>query len=158
MEPSIEFTQEKYFIGMSIEMSLIENKTFQLFSTFMPRKKEIVAPINNDVYDLIIYPKDYFLDFNPVAKFKKHALVEVPNFDNLPKGMESLILPKGKYAVFSIKSHIPNPEVFKYIYSKWLPKSSFQLDDRPHFDILSEKIQQKAPDAIQEIWIPISPK
>lgn len=155
MEPQIKSTEKKYFIGMSIEMSLIDNKTFQLFSTFMPRKKEISDQKSNDIYDLIIYPKDYFLSFNPTTYFKKHALVEVSNLKSVPQGMITITLPKGQYAVFTVKGHIPNQEVFQYIYSSWLPKSKFQVDDRPHFDILSEKIQQKAPDAEQEIWVPI---
>ncbi len=158
MEPRIEQIEEKYFIGMSIEMSLVDNKTFQLFSTFMPRRKEISNNKTHDVFDLIIYPKGYFLRFNPTTNFKKHALVEVSDFDNIPEGMEKLTLPSGQYAVFSFEGHIPNPENFKYIYSTWLPNSNFNLDDRPHFDILSEKIQQKSPDAIQEFWIPVSPK
>ena len=158
MEPRIEQIDEKYFIGMSIEMSLVENKTFQLFSTFMPRKKEILNYKNHDVFDLIIYPEGYFLKFNPTTNFKKHALVEVPNFDNTPEGMEQFTLPSGKYVVFTIKGHIPNPEIFNYIYSTWLPNSEFNLDDRPHFDILSEKVQQKSPDANQELWIPVSLK
>lgn len=158
MKPRIELIEEKYFIGMSIEMSLVDNKTFQLFSTFMPRKKEILNLKNHDVYDLIIYPKDYFLTFNPNSHFKKHALVEVLNLENIPEGMEFFTLSKGKYAVFTFKGYVPNQANFEYIFSTWLPNSAFNLDDKPHFDILSEKIQQKSPDAYQEIWIPVSAK
>jgi AraC family transcriptional regulator len=158
MEPRIELIEEKYFIGKSIEMSLSEDKTFQLFSTFMPRKKEILNLKNHDIYDLIIYPKDYFLSFNPTSHFKKYALVEVLDLENVPEEMESFTLSKGKYAVFTFKGYVPNQANFEYIFSEWLPNSVFNLDDRPHFDILSEKIQQKSPDAYQEIWIPITTK
>lgn len=158
MKPRIEIIQEKKFIGMSIEMSLADNKTFQLFSTFMPRKKEILHQKNQDIYDLIIYPNNYFQTFNPTSIFKKHALIEVLDVEKTPEGMESFILPKGKYAVFTFEGHIPNQENFEYIFTKWLPQSSFNLDQRPHFDILTEKIQRKAPDAKQEVWIPITPK
>ena len=158
MEPRIEQIEEKYFIGMSIEMSLVENKTFQLFNTFMPRRKEISNQKSHDVFDLIIYPKGYFLKFNPTTNFKKHALAEVSNFDKTPEEMEQVTLPAGKYVVFTINGHVPNPEIFKYIYSTWLPNSDYNLDNRPHFDILSKKIQQKSPDAKQELWIPVSPK
>ena len=124
----------------------------------MPRKKEILNPKNQDVYDLIIYPKDYFLTFNPTIHFKKHALVEVLNLENVPEEMESFTLPKGKYAIFTFKGYVPNQANFEYIFSEWLPNSEFNLDDRPHFDILSEKIQQKSNDAFQEVWIPIMTK
>ena len=140
---------------MSIEMSLAENKTFQIFRTFMPRRKEILNYKNHDVFDLIIYPKGYFLKFNPTTNFKKHALAKVSNFNNTPEGMEQFTLTSGKYAEFTIKGHIPNPEIFNYIYSTWLPNSDFSLNDRPHFDILSEKMQQKSTDADQELWIPV---
>jgi len=158
MKPRIEIIKEKKFIGMSIEMSLADNQTFQLFNTFMPRKKEILNLKNHDVYDLIIYPKGYFLTFDPTANFKKYALVEVLDLENIPAEMESFILSKGKYAVFTFKGYVPNQANFEYIFSTWLPNSTFDLDDRPHFDILSEKIQQKSNDAYQEIWIPIRTK
>jgi len=158
MEPRIETIEEKSFIGMSIEMSLADNKTFQLFSKFMPRKKEISNLKNHDVYDLIIYPKNYFATFNPTTYFKKHALVEVLDLENIPEEMESFILPKGKYAVFTFKGYVPNQANFEYIFTQWLPNSEYNLDDRPHFDILSEKIQQKSNDAFQEVWIPVKTK
>ncbi|MFK8006131.1 MAG: GyrI-like domain-containing protein [Saprospiraceae bacterium] len=158
MEPRIEIIEEKKFIGMSIEMSLADNKTFQLFSTFMPRKKEILNSKSQDVYDLIIYPEGYFSTFNPTTYFKKHALIEVLDLENIPEGMKSFTLPKGKYAVFTFKGYVPNQANFEYIFSTWLPNSAFDLDERPHFDILSEKIQQKSNDAFQEVWIPVSNK
>ena len=158
MEPRIEETSEKFFVGMSKEMSMTDNQTFLLFSTFMPRRKEISNSKSQDVYDLITYPKGYFLTFDPTAYFKKHVLIEVSDLENIPEGMESFILPKGKYAVFTFKGYVPNQANFEYIFSTWLPNSDFQLDDRPHFDILSEKIQQKSNDAYQEIWIPVSAK
>jgi len=159
LELRFETTKERYFIGMSIEMSLADNKTGELFRTFMPRKKEILNTKSQSVFDLIIYPNSYFKVFNPATCYKKHAMVEVPNFENVPDGMETLILPKGKYAVFSINGYEPNPAVFQYIYSEWVPNNSdYQLDDRPHFDILTEKIQQQAEDAVQEIWVPVFEK
>ena len=35
----VETLKKKNLVGMSIPMSVNENKTFQLFKTFMPRKK-----------------------------------------------------------------------------------------------------------------------
>ena len=52
MQPRIEIIEEKKLMGMFDSMSLVENKTFQLFSTFMPRRKKITDAINTDVFDL----------------------------------------------------------------------------------------------------------
>jgi len=158
MNPRIEIIEEKILLGMSMEMSIIKNKTFDLFSTFMPRKKEVSNSIGTDVLDLIIYPKDYFLKFNPTTHFTKWALVEVSDLENTPTEMEYFILPKGKYAVFSSPVSDNNQEIFTNIYTKWLPNSIYNLDDRPHFDILNEQIQRKDSTATQEIWIPIKNK
>jgi AraC family transcriptional regulator len=42
-----------------------------------------------------------------------------------------------------------------YIFNTWLPKSGYQLDRRPHFEILGEKYKNNNPDSEEEIWIPI---
>lgn len=158
MQPILKSSPSKKLIGMQIEMSLAENKTFQLFSTFMPRKKTIPNTKNNDVFDLQVYPTDYYQKFSPTNYFTKWVLVEVSDFDSIPEGMESFTLEAGDYAVFKGKiSGDPNG-MFTYIYTEWLPKSDYVLDDRPHFDILDEKHQRRDPDAEQEIWIPIKQK
>lgn len=158
MEPRIKILKEKKLVGMFVSMSLAENKTFKLFSTFMPRRKEILNSINNDVLDLIVYPKDYYLNFNPSNYFIKWALAEVSDIENVPNEMEAFILEGGKYAVFTQKGIYTDNNIFQYIFTKWLPNSDFIVDDRPHFDVLGEKYQQKVPGAEQEIWIPIKLK
>ena len=65
MQPKIEILDDKKLVGMSLSMSLAENKTFQLFSTFMPRRKEISSPLNKDIFDLRTYPQDYFMKYSP---------------------------------------------------------------------------------------------
>ena len=86
LQPKIEIINKKTFIGMSQEMSIAQNKTYQLFRQFMPRKKEVMNPKNKDVFDLIIYPKGYFLAFNPTSLFTKWVLVEVASIDEIPAG------------------------------------------------------------------------
>ena len=155
MQPRIETTRTRKLIGMSLKTSLVHNKTMQLFKTFMPRKKEIQNIINKDIFDIRVYPSDYYNNFNPAANFTKWAAVEVSTFEALPNGMKSIVIPAGKYAIFTIKSTNSNPSTFQYIFTEWLPNSGYALADRPHFDILGEKVQQRLPDAEEEIWIPI---
>lgn len=158
MQPKITITPTRKLIGMSLETSLIENKTMQLFKAFMPRKKEVQCTVNKAVFDIRIYSPDYYKKFNPAAKFTKWAAVEVSIFEEMPDGMKPMTLPSGQYAVFTIKSVDSNPSFFQYIFMEWLPNSNYLLDSRPHFDILGEGIQQRLPDAEEEIWIPIQEK
>lgn len=158
MQTRIENLTAKKLIGMSLETSLVENKTVQLFKTFMPRKKEIQNVKSKDVFDIRVYPNDYYANFSPAATFTKWAAVEVSTLEELPNGMQPIILTGGKYAVFTIKSADSTPNTFQYIFTQWLPNSIYKLADRPHFDILGEKTQQRAPEAEEEIWIPIQLK
>ena len=63
------------------------------------------------------------------------------------------------YAVFVHKGAAGSgPEIFRYIFGKWLPESGYLPDKRPHFEILGEKYKNEDPDSEEEIWIPVKPK
>jgi len=158
MTPRIEINIEKKFIGKKLTMSLVDNKTFQLFSEFMPRRKEILNTISNDIYDLIVYPTGYFSDFNPTNIFKKWALLEVSDVVDVPNEMESFKLKSGLYAVFDYKGLSTDKSIFNYIFETWLPNSNYLIDSRPHFEILGEKYKNDDPNSEEEIWIPIKSK
>lgn len=141
-------------------MSLSENKTQELWSSFMPLRKELKHVVGSDLYSLQIYDASYsFKQFNPSAKFVKWAAVEVSSFDNLPEGIETLELEAGLYAVFIHKgTPAQAPKTFGYIFGTWLPNSDYELDARPHFELLGEKYKHNDPSSEEEVWIPIRRK
>ena len=155
LQPTIQTIPKKTLIGMPVTMSLTENKTSQLFRTFMPRKQEISHTINADIFDLRTYPEDYFLQFQPTATFTKWALAEVSEIENIPEGMEVFTLQGGLYAMFLYKGLSTDPTIFQYIFAEWLPKSDYLLDNRPHFEVLGEKAKLNDPNSEEEIWVPI---
>jgi AraC family transcriptional regulator len=156
MEPRIEILSEKKLIGESLKMSFTENRTFELWSGFMPRRKEIINAIGSDLLSLQIYSPLFFERFNPGADFEKWAAVEVTNFDSVPEGMETFTLAGGLYAVFVYHGAASaGAETFRYILGTWLPASEYILDNRPHFELLGEKYKNEDPDSEEEIWIPI---
>jgi AraC family transcriptional regulator len=156
MEVQIKTLAEKKLIGHSIEMSFIENKTFQLWSGFMPKRKEIKNVVNSNLYSLEVYPENHFDNFDPSDNFQKWAAVEVSDFDDHPTPMKTLIVPSGLYAVFL---HLgPAAEAHKtyyYIFTEWLPNSEYVVDERPHFAVMDEKYKKDNPDSEEKIWIPI---
>jgi len=141
-------------------MSFANNKTFELWSGFMPRRKEITNASGSDLYSLQQYDSSFdFTSFDLQAPFEKWAAVEVSGFDVLPQGMEALIVPAGLYAVFIHKGPASDAaKTFGYIFGTWLPASDYALDQRPHFEILGEKYKNNAPDSEEEVWIPIKKK
>jgi AraC family transcriptional regulator len=157
MLPRIEMLTEKKLVGMRIKMSLAENRTYELWSSFMPRRKEILNNIGTDLYSMQVYDQSYdFKEFNPNASFDKLALIEVIDFDSIPDGMVSFTLSGGLYAVFIHKGAASEgPKTFRYIFGEWLPNSEYSLDNRPHFEILGDKYKNDSPDSEEEIWIPV---
>lgn len=155
MEPRIETLQEKKLLGMRLSMSLSSNKTGELWRSFMMRRQEISNGIGAERYSMQVYRPGHFDQFDPSAEFVKWATVEVTDFDNLPEGMEPFLLAGGLYAVFHHRG--TDVGIFRYIFTEWLPKSAYSLDDRPHFEVLGEKYRNNDPSSEEEIWIPIRP-
>ena len=151
----LEEINSKKLVGINLKMSLAESKIVELWSTFMPRLSEINNIINPDLYSLQVYSSNYFDEFNPKLVFEQWALIEVENFDNIPDGMKSFVLPEGLYAVFLHKGMNTDNSIFQYIYGSWLPNSAYQLDSRPHFELLGSKYKNGSSDSEEEIWIPI---
>lgn len=155
LQPIIKETKEKKLIGKRISMSLSKPKYIQLWSSFMPRKKEIKNQIGTDIFDLQIYNSSHFKNFKPTNTFDKWAAVEVASFEAIPLNMESFTLKSGNYAVFNYKGLNTDTTIFEYIYGEWLEKSDFEIDDRPHFQILGANYKNNDPSSEEEIWVPI---
>ena len=146
MKTRIESLPEKHFIGQFVEMSLAENLTYQLWSGFMPRRKEIENTIGDELYSIEVYAQDYFDKFDPDAVFQKWAAVEVSGRPPVPEEMEWLKIPEGLYAVFV---HVGMTKevalTYQHIFENWLPSSRYNIDTRPHFAIMGDKYTPNDP-------------
>ena len=158
MQPRIEILQEKKLVGQRRKMSLSKNKTSELWKNFMPKRKEISNSLSTDLISMQVYEPSYFNPFNPEKEFEKWAAVEVNDFTNVPNEMEIYTLPKGMYAVFKHKGLSADNSTFQYIFTSWLPDSEYELDNRPHFEILGDKYINGSIDSEEEIWIPVKYK
>lgn len=155
MNPRIKMLSEKKLIGKRITMSLTVNKTGELWKSFMQRRNEIQNIIGSELYSLQVYESSYFHNFNPNTEFEKWAAIEVLNFDFVPAGMKTFVLPGGLYAVFHYKGLSSDNSIFEKIFGTWLPESEFELDNRPHFEVLGNNYKNDDPDSEEEIWIPV---
>lgn len=156
MKPRIETLTEKKLLGKHLDMSFIENKTFQLWNNFMPRRKEIKNATDSNLYSIEVFPFGYFDNFDSGNTFQKWAAVEVSDFDVIPAEMESLIFPTGLYAVFMHTGPATEAyQTYHSIFTEWLPNSEYTVDDRPHFAVMDERYKKDDPDSEEEIWIPI---
>lgn len=160
MEPRIEKIEETKLIGNKTKMSLANNKTRELWQSFMPRRKEITNAMNAELYSVELYSdRMFFKNLDVTKEFEKWAAIKVTEFGNVPNGLETLIISKGEYAVFHYKGKPSEARsTYQYIYGQWIPNSEYELDDRPHFAVMGEKYKGEHPESEEEFWIPIRKK
>ncbi|WP_425638883.1 GyrI-like domain-containing protein [Algoriphagus yeomjeoni] len=160
MAPTIKNLPETLLVGKKVRMNFLNNRTQELWKSFMPRKKEILNSIGDDLYSVEVYDSlSYFDAFSPANEFDKWAAVKVDDHGFIPDDLETLTIPSGLYAIFSFKGlDSEAPAMYQYILGTWLPSSEYQLDHRPHFAVMGEKYKNNDPDSEEEFWIPIKPK
>ena len=123
----------------------------------MARRNEVSGRLGTNFFSLQVYPDGYFLQaFDPSVLFTKYALVEVSQSTATPEGMLNFQLDGGLYAVFHHKGN--DTSIFQEIYTQWLPNSEYELDNRPHFELLGEKYKNGDPNSEEEIYVPIKTK
>ena len=159
MEVRIETLAAKKLIGKKLTMTYAENKTFDLWKSFMPHRKEITNNISADLFSMQVYdPSFNFLQFDIYQPFVKWAAVETSDYNFIPPEMETFNLESGLYAVFFFKGFNTDTQIFQYIFGTWIPDSAYVIDNRPHFEILGAKYKNNDPNSEEEIWIPIKKK
>jgi AraC family transcriptional regulator len=64
------------------------------------------------------------------------------------------------YAVFKHKGATSSFHLTSdYIFNHWIPQSEYELDHRPHFEILGDQyLGPDNPESEEEVWIPIKPR
>lgn len=143
---------------MRLRMCFSDDKVKYLWSSFLANRNQISNSKSSDLISMTIYEQNFFEHFDPSKEFEKWAAVEVKSNELVPPGMAAYVIPFGLYAVFDYKGLANDPSIFQYIYSSWLPESPYELDTRPHFEILGSKYNNDSPDSEEEIWIPVKPK
>lgn len=151
-----EIIKEKKLVGKKLRMSFADNKTFELWKSFMPERKNIHNTIGSELYSLEVYDENFFRTFSVSNEFDKYAMMEVGDFSEVPEGIITLLVPSGLYAVFLHRGPaVEAAATYQYIFQSWLPGSGFKLDNRPHFAVMGNKYKQESPDSEEEIFIPI---
>ena len=160
MKVRIEECSEKILVGKSVRMSLTNNKTTQLWQSFMLEKSTLRNTVGTDLYSIQVYDElHYFKNFNPNVEFTKWAAIEVDTIEDISSGFSKFIVESGLYAVFLHKGTVNEfPKTIQYIFGQWLPHSEYKLDDRPHFELLGEKYKNNDENSEEEVWIPIRKK
>ena len=136
MKPRIETLDTKKLVGFRLKMSLVQNRTTELWRTFMQRQEEVMRRVGSHIVSMQVYNRALGDPFSPETPFEKWAAVEVSEQDEVPAGMEAVTLAGGKYAVFTHRGPASAASsTFQKIFGVWLPNSGYALDAREHFEI-----------------------
>ncbi len=151
MNPKLIVRTEKNVIGMKSSMHHNDfGNIVALWKRFMPQRKTIKNVINEEFIALQVYR-----DFNNFEKpFDIWACVEVSSLETISDGMESFTIPEGEYAVFHHKG-MDATATYQQIMTEWLPNSGYEIDDRPHFQVMGEKYKNGSPDSEEDFYVPI---
>lgn len=157
MTPEIEQRSPTKLIGKSTTMSFADDRTHELWQSFMPHRKAVEYVDGPELYSVQIFPDTTFFEqFDPNRIFEKWAAIPVTDFATVPDALETLIIPAGLYAVFYYWGRPSEATAtFRYIYSTWIPQSEYELDDRPHFALMGEGYKGEDPESEETFWIPI---
>ena len=156
-QPQIIELSETRLIGSRVRISFVNDRTSELWRGFRAIRPTVAGRIGGETYSVKVYNASYsFSPFDPVAEFDKWAAVAVSEESGVPDGFEELIIPAGKYAEFTHTGPASTaPQTFGYIFGEWLPTSGFELDLRPHFEILPEGYDPFSEEATERVLIPI---
>jgi len=161
MQPVFKHLDEKKVVGVRgkfITITSPEKNNMEvipkLWQNFMPRRNQVVDASTK---------ANLGVSFPIPAKEKPHpeeqyyiAGTEVKNFDHVPAGMDTLVIPAGDYAVFTHKGEINKIEqTMNYIYGIWLPSSGKKLRVAPDMEYYDERFKMNDPDSELDIYVPI---
>lgn len=151
-------TKDILILGNKVNMCFLTNgeKTGKLARAFMPRLKEISNRVGTDSFSIQNYENFDIKTMTAKTLFEKWIGVEVSDFNSVPENMESLVISGGNFLVFRFQGSVADfIKFWQQLHTEWLPNSSYQLDNRPHFEKLPAGYNPMRDDNQEEIWIPI---
>jgi len=154
LNPKIITTSEKYVAGMQGTMHHGEmHNIIALWKQFMPNKFKITNSVNEELIAL-----QYYGDFSDTSKpYEIMACTEVKDLNHIPEGLIGFTIPEGEYAVFVLNG-MDAGGLYRKILGEWLPSSGYEIDDRPHFQVMGKKYINGSEKSEEDFYIPIKLK
>ena len=93
-------------------------------------------------------------------KLRTSVCMVVPKNTKAEGKFDKMNIPPGKYAIghFEIDNPEQHSEAWAYLYGEWLPKSGYQPDDRPSFEIyLNDPNTHPEKKHLLDIYLPVQP-
>jgi len=155
MEPEIITRPATKLVGIAAEYDDADLSLPKLWSAFRPYKSKIQNTVGKDAFGIY----ESYTEHGDEVKFVYVCSVEVANFDLVPEGMTTRELPEQLYARFTHVGPIANlDKTLKYIWGSWLPKSNYEYEEKPDFELLPATFNDADPRNKIYLHIPIKAK
>jgi AraC family transcriptional regulator len=120
-----------------------------LWQSFNEREDELAGPISRVAYGVCC-------DADEGGRFRYLAGIEVGGGIEMPKGMDFVDIPAGRYAVFTHRGHVSDlPKSVYTIWNKSLPDAGLVPAKAPDFELYDRRFDPKTGRGVVEIWIPV---
>jgi AraC family transcriptional regulator len=140
-------------VGMHIETRPLSPDIPALWPKFVARIDEIASILEPRVSYGVMWQTG-----GMASPLHYLAAVSVTSVERLPPGLESKVIPAGRYAVFSYPLSGLG-QGFDEIFNKLLPSSEFeQIAGQPLFERYDEAFDPGNPGSLVQIAIPVSPR
>ncbi|MEO0918398.1 MAG: AraC family transcriptional regulator, partial [Pseudomonadota bacterium] len=137
-------------IGLGKQASFDDNAALAtLWQQFNAREDEIGDIVGDCAYGVCCAAGEQ-------GHFRYVAGVAAPSDAGIPAGMEEIVLPDGKYAVFTHSGHIADfPKTVYTIWNKALPDAGLEPRPAPEFELYDKRFDVETGRGEVEVWIPI---
>ncbi len=153
-QPRIERVSPIHIVGEKVSNSIQHDITFDLWKNFIPKINQIPNRVGDHFVSMQHYDKDFFQQFSTERSFEKWAAVQVSELPNTDSTFLHYTIPEGFYAVFTRDGSLESRQVFYHMYTIWLNNSCYEIDNRPHFEILDKDYKVNENEK-EEVFIPI---
>lgn len=152
MEPEIIQLPAMKIVGIANRYSDGDLSLPKLWSGFRPYRNNIPNRVGSDFFGIY----ESYQENEDETEFVYICSAQVSSFDDVPEGMISRELSAQTYARFSHKGPINKlEESLKYIWGSWLPKSKYEYNDRPDFELLPNDYNGASEESVMFLHIPI---
>lgn len=155
MEPEIVNKPEMKIVGIA---SKYDNNGLDL-QTLWCEFKPYIGNIENRIDANAFGIYESYEENDDEVSFSYVCAVAVSNFDQIPDGMTSRVIPEQTYARFTHKGSLKNlHDTLKYIWGSWLPKSKYEYVEKPDFELYPQGFNDEDPENKLYLHIPIKKK
>ena len=152
MEPSIITRPAVKLVGIRNHYDDSDLSLPKLWSGFSPYRDQIPNRANNESFGIY----ECYKEDGDTVNFSYICSAAVTNFDDVPEGMITRELPEQLYAKFIHQGSISDlDKTLKYIWGSWLPKSDYEYEEKPDFELYPPNYNVMDPGCEMALHIPV---